>query len=421
TPDGAWTGTLELNRDIFTRQTAKTLAASLQTFAKITAEKTNKPIKRIEPDDSVIAALSALAACDASSTPALPAQSGIAHRMTVEAVRAAMAGVLGIDIDVEANFFAAGGNSLAAVSLAAHLARELDAEVSVQAVFACPTPVALAAHIDGAGPTAPAAPEISVLRDGGCAPARAVICLPPATGQSRWAQPIAALLPDDVRILSARLPGLLEEEAPARSIEKLAARWLELLEEARFPKDVTILGWSHGGHVGMELASLLVAAGYRLRALVVLDSAAPHRLSGTPPESDAALLRQLLAEVRPGVEADRAAEDVEEWVKAFRDLPITDAPGPLDADGLKRLAQVVRAAIEAGNAYAPSSGEHRITLIRAANGRDPAVPGALWWDELTSRAVTVDWVDGTHTTMVTGAGAHSIANILTRLLDEDRD
>jgi nonribosomal peptide synthetase MxcG len=198
------------------------------------------------------------------------------------AVAEAFAAVLGRSVNTaEADFFALGGHSLAALQLAARLTRNLGFEVPLSSVFEHTTVRELAQAITSgpqltAGSSDPLSPYV-VLREGD---GPTVFCVHPADGLAYCYWGLGAHWPG-VRLIGLQPWALRHPEITGATAA--IRRHAELITELAPTGQIHLLGYSSGGGLAFELAALLHAEGRSIGTLALLDSFPSDIWAGTPP------------------------------------------------------------------------------------------------------------------------------------------
>jgi amino acid adenylation domain-containing protein len=348
---------------------------------------------------------------------------------TERAVAAVWEEVLGVErIGVGDDFFALGGHSLAAARAAARVRERLGRDLPLAELFRGGTVERVARFLDGgAGPDLP--PSLVRLREGAGVP---LFCVHAAGGAAAAYLRLARLL-DERAVYGVEARGLAPGEDPSASVEEMAGRYLAAVRAVRPHGPYLLAGWSVGGVVAFEMARRLRAAGEEVALLALIDSWAPvegHR----PEEPDEADLLLLLA-ADLGVRADPAA--LAGMHGELRRLPpdarlarfhawARDAGAgmaELDADEVRRRLAVYRATARAVARYtAPGPYGGRVALFRASRSSawpDGDLSPAAWegdprlgWRALSTLALEVHPVEGTHQSIVLGADVGALAEAL---------
>lgn len=198
------------------------------------------------------------------------------------AVAEAFAAVLGRAVNAaEADFFALGGHSLAALQLAARLTRHLGFEVPLSSVFEHTTVRALARAITTgpqlAGSTSDPLSPYVVLREGD---GPTVFCVHPADGLAYCYWGLGAHWPG-VRLIGLQPWALRHPEITGAAAA--IRRHAQLITELAPTGPVHLLGYSSGGGLAFELAALLHAEGRSIGTLALLDAFPSDIWAGTPP------------------------------------------------------------------------------------------------------------------------------------------
>lgn len=299
----------------------------------------------------------------------------VAPRTDLEcAIVAVWKDVLGIDtIGVEDDFFNLGGHSFTALRAVAALRTKTKLNVSLGGLLESRTVARLASLMAGQRLS-----NALVPLHAGTGPA--VFMVHPAGGS-------VAAYRDLARDLDRPCFGLAASEPLPDTLEALAGGYVAAVRAAA-PGPYTILGWSSGAVIALEMTAQLEAAGEHVAQLVVLDAPAPT----DPP---------------PGPVDDATMQD---W---FRE---DTAGADLLAAELHHVYPVFAQIVNACRSYTPSVVAADIALIRARDGRvseyatHPHEAMDDWgWSSCTRGAVAARAVAGTHHTLF---GPQHIADVV---------
>ncbi|OLF09836.1 hypothetical protein BLA60_18910 [Actinophytocola xinjiangensis] len=189
-------------------------------------------------------------------------------------------------VGIDDDFFAIGGHSLLVTTVISRLRAEHGLHLGVRDFFATPTVRGLATGLRADDLPATILP----LHTEGSRPP--LFCVHPVAGLSTSYATLAEYLGPDQPVygLTARGPG----ELPA-SLREMARDYLAAIRAVAPTGPYHLFGWSFGGYVAHEIATLLQAAGERVALLALADTY--PRLAGDRHEPfDEDTARELLAE-----------------------------------------------------------------------------------------------------------------------------
>jgi thioesterase domain-containing protein/aryl carrier-like protein len=173
-------------------------------------------------------------------------------------------------VSVTDSFFALGGHSLLAMRLVARLRAERGVELPLRALFAHPSPRALARDLATAGAEKMGYKPLLQLQRGG--PERPLFCIHPASGSSTVFSSIAKHLPDDLPVYGLQAKALSDSGTGHSSIFEMAECYVQAMRSVQPQGPYRLLGWSFGGVVLQEMAAQLEAQGQTLEIGILLDS-----------------------------------------------------------------------------------------------------------------------------------------------------
>lgn len=187
------------------------------------------------------------------------------------------------------HLFELGGDSLRAARLAARIRTRLGIDLQLGAIFAAPTPAALAARIDEGGDLRALEPMLD-LRSSGDAPP--LFCLHPAGGIG-WCYGGLARTIDDRPIVAVQAPTLSGGDLAA-TLEEQAARYADRIEEHAPGGPIHLLGWSVGGVLAHATAGALQDRGRETGIVALLDAYPGEQWAGQAPPTPEETLLALL-------------------------------------------------------------------------------------------------------------------------------
>jgi amino acid adenylation domain-containing protein len=190
----------------------------------------------------------------------------------------------GDSIRLNDDFFARGGDSLKAMTLASRLERELETKLPPNLLYRARTPEALARELATHDMRSELAPLIT-LRAGD--PSRALFLIHSLGGDAWIYRHVIEDLPGDYGVLGLQIPGLDGCGAPADTIEAAAREFLEHVRSVQPHGPYRFAGYSSGGLLALEMARQLEAAGERAEFVGLIDSGLPTKIENQVPISRA--------------------------------------------------------------------------------------------------------------------------------------
>ncbi|MET9735770.1 amino acid adenylation domain-containing protein [Streptomyces sp. NPDC006458] len=320
-------------------------------------------------------------------------------------------------VDITADFFDLGGDSMLAVRMMARIRQRTGRSLPVATLLARPT-VASLAEVLRERPGDESRPALVTLRDAGTRPP--LVLVHPVGGDVLCYAGLAALLDDDQPLHALQYPDL--DPAP-RTVADLAAHYTDAITE-RFPHGPYRLGgWSMGGVIALETARLLTERGATVELVAAIDLLEPP--GRAEPASDAALLARFARDLA-GLAGHEWNPDAAEFEptgeRSPTDVLLTRArhaavlPDEIDEPTLERLTGRFLRLSRALADHEPTAYRGRVRLLRAMDGA--TVPTTRrWLDLLGDEAESVD-VPGDHYSVMRAPNLQTLADELGKDLND---
>jgi len=322
------------------------------------------------------------------------------------------------------NFFDQGGHSLLAVRLMVRIREQFGRTLPLSVLFQNPALEQLARALQEAAAPRPWSPLVTLQGGGG----PALFCVPGAGGNVVYLRQLAQSLGPSLPVHAFQARGLDGREEPHRSVEEMAACYVEALRQVQPRGPYHLLGHSFGSWVAFEMAQQLRRQGEEVAFLGILNTTVPVQ-APTPSEASPLDDADWMASVAStagrlyGVDLGVSAEALRPLSPQERREHLTRRlvqagllPEGADSQQVQGFIEVYKAAYQID--YIPQDTVPvPIALFRAQerHEEDGIVPesfvdDATWgWGRLASTPVTPVTVPGDHMTMMAAPNVQVLA------------
>jgi len=304
----------------------------------------------------------------------------------------------GREVGLADDFFELGGHSLTAAKIATGIQRSLSMDLPLTAFAAAPTLRKLARLLRDGGWTDASNPLVP-LQTGGSRPP--FFCIPGAGSDVFALLDLARHLGPDQPFYGLQPRGVDGSRQLHRTVEEMAAHFVEHLVTFRPEGPFRLGGTSFGGVVAFEMARQLQRQGREVELLVLLDSYGTDYPRPRPGWNPRRLVRWCLpVGAKEDPSRDNLRRGLREKIQRLRanlDMALTWLPGipPVEL----RFLYLQEVCFRARRRYRPEPFQGRMVLFRAE--RQPPedlffADPELGWHGLATEGVEVHTVPGHH-------------------------
>ncbi|APA98899.1 Dimodular nonribosomal peptide synthase [Nocardia seriolae] len=320
-------------------------------------------------------------------------------------------------VGLDDDFFELGGNSLLGVAVSAELSAATGVPVTVRWLYTAPTVAELAQRLsdhDGHTATDDALGAVLTLRRNG---SRTPLFCVHSAFPLAWCYAGLARYVRDRPVFGLQALTPAGDPQAARSIDELAAGYVEEMLTVQPEGPYHLLGWSLGGQIAHAIAVRLRARGAQVTTLAMLDSIVfPDDMPPPPSPRMRDLLTHLLgdepedADQLPEVTADQAAAELATAAASF-------GTG-LTAEQLTRLHRGYVDGVLLSARYRPAVFDGDLLYFSATRGMTESLDAGLWRPYVTG-ALVEHPVAATHAQLTNADVVAVIGPILAAHLDRE--
>ena len=335
--------------------------------------------------------------------------------------------LLGVEaVGLEDNFFELGGHSLLAVKLFAEIERTFGRRLPLSTLYQAPSLGRLAAAIVQASPSEPS-PALAVLKPGGSRPP--LILVHGVQGDVLEYRELVKRLGPDQPVYGIEAQGNDEGEAVLRTIEQVAAGYVEELRQQRLAGPYYLCGYCWAGALTFEMAQQLRRAGEEVALLALIDSTCPgHRRRLRPGKLGGRRSRSLSIRILRNLRRlpELQVTTVPRFIWGRMVKLTTELAGVPVFRWSVRLRRPLfpafrgrrQAFLYAAKAYRPTIYPGRLTLLRAWTSGLSTEQNALGgWDRVVAGEVELHRVPGGHVELMKEPKVEGLAAALQACLD----
>jgi thioesterase domain-containing protein len=333
-------------------------------------------------------------------------------------------------IGVHDDFFELGGNSLLALRMFNKLEQETTTRVPLASLVQHRTIRSIASIVEGEDVMIRNTPVVELQPQGNRPP---VFCVHGIGGEVVQLTTLVKHLPLEQPFFGFQAMGRDSADEPFSTIEKMAEYYLEHMRDVQPEGPYYVAGYSFGGSVAFEMAQQLMAAGETVAALIVIDTASqtyvrdnykwiyiPRFFIHLPIWFFGDYLRSGWRKIwtRPMRLLRLAAKRLWDLVKpGKKDASSVDVEAVFYApDVPEHYRRLYEAHYRALRAYKARPYSGKVTLLRSRiTGLFGSLEKDLGWKDVADGGVEVNYVCGSHATMLDEPHVEALANTLSRV------
>ncbi|NEP28112.1 alpha/beta fold hydrolase, partial [Moorena sp. SIO3I6] len=324
------------------------------------------------------------------------------------------------------NFFELGGNSLLAVRLMKYIENELGKSLALSTLFQSPTIEELAAvlrqeSISSFSPLFPINPNGSKVP---------IFCIHPGGGTAFCYFELAKLLGTEQPFYGLQALGIEKGQEPLTRVEDMASLYLSAIREVQPNGPYTLLGWSFGGAVALQMAYELTIQGEQVAFLGLLDTYAPSKLTDeqniVEVEGEEVVFQLFGGTVSIPTEEFQKLAPEERTVFILKKAQQANVvPHDFQVADIEGLLKVLELNYNAMRSYSPPNYSGSMTLFKPEKGSlgfsqevIAAMGPTLGWADESIGEVKVETVPGYHEYMVYPPGVTTLAKKLRACIEK---
>ena len=320
------------------------------------------------------------------------------------------------NISIDDNFFDLGGHSLSAVTLSTRLEELYGCRLAVRTIFEHPTISRLAAFLRENVAWAPLTSIVPIQPYGKHPP---LFCVHPAGGMVQCYMGLSRFLGTEHPLYGLQSRGLEPNQPALRSIEEMAASYIQDLRAIQPHGPYHLAGWSLGGIVAYESAQQLTAQHEEIRLLALFESKPnAHPISAPISESELAQHEQkYLANV---LESGGVAPDIIQGMSFEQQLAAAlqqeAAPFQITLSQYQRFVHVRALNSLAATRYQARSYQGSLVLFKSSLSADQ--DETYGWARLATVS-EICALPETHATFLNEANSQRLAERLNEIMTRD--
>ena len=327
-------------------------------------------------------------------------------------------------IGIHDNFFDLGGHSLLAIRLAARIQKKFGRNMPIATLLQSDTIAKLAEHLRNVATVDTWSPLVSFQTEG---IQRPLFCIPGAGGNVIYLNNLARHLGTDQPFYGLQAAGLDGQTEPHKSIEEMAACYIQAIKQQQPEGPYRVSGHSLGGWVAFEISQQLVKQGDSVDFVGVIDTPTPSdQREDRSQWSDAKWIVELAHRIQHLMTAELniSLDELkvltsEKQLLMFRQL-LSEAnlfPSDVGIDQLKSVVQLFKAQSQI-NYYPKDVVPVCISLFRTAVSHQQVVADDEAWGWRDLASVEVYRVPGDHLSVLSDPHVQILAEKMSTSMEQ---